>query len=74
MNLTYEERRALATMRNAIKRKPEIINELMKDLAYEGAHAVLVQLKTEMGQVMAVNRAFMEAAAALAKQQKDNTP
>jgi hypothetical protein len=74
MSLTYEERQAMIVMRKAIKRKPEIINELMKDLAYEAAHDVLLQLKTEMNQLLAVNRAFMEVAATLAKQQKEDTP
>ena len=73
LNLTYEERQALPIFRKAIKRRPEIINELMKDMAYESAVSILLQAKRELAQLLEVNRAFVAAASVLAKQQKEQT-
>lgn len=67
MKLTYEESQALIVMRKAIKRKPELILELMKGQSQEMAHAVLLQAKTELDQLLEVNRAFIAASSRLAK-------
>lgn len=66
--LTYEERQAVRVLRKAIKHKPGIIKELMKGASYDLAVSVLLQTKTELNQLLEVNRAFSEAAAVLAKQ------
>lgn len=72
--LSWEERQALPVIRAAIKRKPEIINALLKDMSYESAVSVLLQVRDETERLLAVNRAFMEAAAALAKLQRQDKP
>ena len=69
--LTYDERNALIVLRKAIKHKPGIIKELMKGASYDLAVSVLLQAKTELSQLLEVNRAFVEAAAVLARQQKE---
>lgn len=67
MKLTYEESQALIVMRKAIKRKPELILELMKGQSQEMAHTVLLQAKTELDQLLEVNRAFITASSRLVK-------
>lgn len=70
IGLSWEERQAVSIIRNAIKRKPEIINALLKDMSYESAVSVLLQVRDEIERLLAVNRVFMEAAAALVKLQR----
>jgi hypothetical protein len=72
ITLSYEERNAVDVLRKSIKRKPGIIKELMKGASYDLAVSVLLQAKTELSQLLEVNRAFSEAAAVLAKQQKES--
>lgn len=74
LGLSWEERQALPVIRAAIKRKPEIINALLKDMSYESAVSVLLQVRDESERLLAVNRAFMEAAAALVKLQRQDKP
>jgi hypothetical protein len=63
----YDERQAFMTVRKAIKRKPELITALMEDMSKEVAVAVLLQAKTELDQLLVINRAFIAASSALAK-------
>lgn len=70
IGLSWEERQAFHIIRNAIKRKPEIINALLKDMSYESAVSVLLQVRDENEKLLAVSRVFMEAAAALVKLQR----
>lgn len=70
--LTYDERNAVATLRKAIRKKPEIIAELFKDAPYEAAAAALVGIKKELDVMLAVAGAFQQAAGELAKLQKEN--
>lgn len=70
IGLSWEERQAFYIIRKAIKRKPEIINALLKDMSYESAVSVLLQVRDENEKLLAVSRVFMEAAAALVKLQR----
>lgn len=65
--LNYDERQAFMTVRKAIKRRPELAAALMEDMSKEVAVALLLQAKTELDQLLAVNRAFIAASSALAK-------
>ena len=67
---SYEERGAIAVIRKAMLKKPEIITEIMRDQAYAQAGRLLMQAKTELAQLLEVNRAFIAAASILAKKQK----
>lgn len=73
LNLTYEQRLAWGVIRNLLKHKPEYAAALLEGLPKEAAVNVLQQAKEEMGQLLAVNRAFMEAAAALVKLEQLNS-
>lgn len=65
--LNYDERQAFMTVRKAIKRRPELAAALMEDMSKEVAVALLLQAKTELDQLLVVNRAFIAASSALAK-------
>lgn len=65
--LSYDERQAFMTVRKAIKRKPELAAALMEDMSKEVAVAVLLQAKNELDQLLVINRAFIAASSALAK-------
>lgn len=70
--VTIAEREAMLTLRKAIKRRPELLLELMKDLAYESASSILLQAKREIEQTHAVISAFVAAANTLAQHQKES--
>jgi hypothetical protein len=67
MSLTYDERQALVVIRRAIKREPDLILELMEGQSREMARTVLLQAKTELDQLLEVNRAFIAASSRLVK-------
>jgi hypothetical protein len=67
---TLDERKAINLIRKTMLRKPEIIQEIMRDTSYQLAERVLLQAKEELVQLLAVNRAFITAASTLVKQQK----
>ena len=67
---SYEERTAIAVVRKAMLKKPEIITEIMRDQAYAQAGRLLTQARDELAQLLEVNRAFIAAASILAKKQK----
>jgi predicted Zn-dependent protease len=69
--LTYEEKNALDVLRKAMKRKPQIAAALMEGMAKEVAHTVLKQVARELSDLTTVARTFSEAAATLAKIDKD---
>ena len=69
---TYDERIAIGTIRKSMLKKPEIIDEIMKDGSYAMAERVLLRAKDELSQLLEVNRAFVAAASTLAKQQKES--
>ncbi len=67
---TLDERQAINVIRKAMLKKPEIIQLIMRDTSYQLAERVLLQAKEELGQLLAVNRAFITAASTLVKHQK----
>lgn len=78
-NYTYDEKQAIRTIRSVMRKKPEIITDIMHGMAYESATNVLLKAQTEMAQLLEVSRAFIAAAATLAQSQKkaakaDDTP
>lgn len=68
----YEERNAIIVIRAAMLRKPHIIEEIMHDASREMAQRVLLKARDELAQLLEVNRAFVAAAAALVKQEKES--
>jgi hypothetical protein len=63
-------------LRKSLKTKPRIASLLLQGATKEIAASVLFTMQKELHYLMVVNRAFMEAATALAKideQQKENT-
>jgi len=67
---TYDESVAVATIRKSMRSKPEIITRIMESASYEIADRVLVQVREELEQLLAVSRAFTEAARVLAEHQQ----
>ena len=65
--LNYDERQAFALVRKTIKRRPELAAALMEDMSKEVAVSVLLQAKKELDQLLVINRAFIAASSALAK-------
>ena len=65
--MNYDERQAFMTVRKLIKRRPELAAALMEDMSKEVAVSVLLQAKKELDQLLVVNRAFIAASSALAK-------
>jgi hypothetical protein len=65
--MNYDERQAFMTVRKTIKRRPELAAALMEDMSKEVAVSVLLQAKKELDQLLVVNRAFIAASSALAK-------
>jgi hypothetical protein len=74
--LTYQEREAIHVLRKSLQTKPRIASLLLQGATREIAASVLFTMKKELNDLMVVNRAFMEAASALAKideQQKETS-
>ena len=65
--MNYDERQAFMTVRKLIKRRPELAAALMEDMSKEVAVSVLLQAKKELDQLLVINRAFIAASSALAK-------
>ena len=65
--MNYDERQAFMTVRKTIKRRPELAAALMEDMSKEVAVSVLLQAKKELDQLLVINRAFIAASSALAK-------
>lgn len=71
ISLTYEERQALPVILKLIKRKPEAVALLMKDVAKAGAVAMLQQVTRELDAMQIMARAFSEAAGAIVQIDKE---
>lgn len=69
---TYDELTAIRQIRKSMRKKPEIIAKIMEGASREMASRVLIQAKTELGQLLEVSRAFSAAAGVLAKQPKES--
>lgn len=74
MNYTYEERNAIAVLRKAMVKKPEIITELMKGQSKELASRVLLQARDELNMLLAATQAFAAAAKTLVDHEKAQPP
>ena len=69
---TLEERQAIQVVRKAMRTKPAIVTLIMQDAGYEMAAAVLAHTRVELNQLLAVSRAFTEAARVLAERQQES--
>ena len=69
---TLEERQAIQVVRKAMRTKPAIVTEIMEGASYEIADRVLKQTRVELEQLLAVSRAFTEAARVLAIHQQES--
>lgn len=69
--LSYEEKKAFDLIRKVIKRKPEVAKALLEGLSKDVACEVLVQVKSELADLMKVAQAFSDAAYQLAKYDKE---
>lgn len=68
---TIDERRAIDLVRKTMLTKPDIIKDIMKDMAYMSAFGVLTQAKHELDQSLRVTKAFSDAAIAIIKQEEE---
>jgi|688.fasta_scaffold646710_2 hypothetical protein len=73
LKLTYEERAALAVIRKALQRKPELAAAILAGMSKEVASRVLSQGQKELTDMLAVSKAFSAAAAALVTLDKDSS-
>ena len=62
---TYEERKAIDVVRKTMHTKPDIIKDIMKDMAYMQSFNILRQAQRELAQLMRVTEAFANAATAI---------
>ena len=70
--LSYEERQAWPVMRKLLKRKPEMAALLLDGTTKESATAVILKIRDELDLLLAMNRAFSEAAGAIVKATKED--
>lgn len=70
LSLTVDELRAFRLLRDVIRRKPQIIPALLEGISREVAINVLMKAKTELNQLLEVNRAFVSASSALIDNQQ----
>jgi hypothetical protein len=70
LSLTVDELHAFRLLRNAIRRKPQIIPALLEGMSRDVAVDVLLKAKTELNQLLEVNRAFVSASSALVNNQQ----
>lgn len=68
---TYEERQAIAVVRTTMHKKPDIIKDIMKDMAYMQAFNILRQTQTELDQLMIVTKVFADSAMAIIHQKQE---
>lgn len=67
---TFDERAAIEIVRKTMLTKPDIIKEIMKDMAYMQAFGILKQVSVELDMLRGVTRTFAEATIAIIKQQE----
>lgn len=68
---TYDERRAIEVIRKTMVNKPEIIKEIMKDMAYLSSFNILKQANDDLKQLLAVTETFANSAMAIIKQKHE---
>lgn len=65
--LTYEENNALAVLRKALKRKPELASVIIEGMGKDAAVSILMQARKEMADMLAVTKAITTAAGTMAQ-------
>ena len=65
--LTYEENNALAVLRKALKRKPELAGVIIEGMGKDAAVSILMQARKEMADMLAVTKALTSAAGTMAQ-------
>ena len=65
---TNIEREAIMLIRKTMLAKPDIIKEIMKDMAYMQSFNILRQVALELAQMQAVTRVFADSAKAIMNQ------
>ena len=65
---TNIEREAIMLIRKTMLAKPDIIKEIMKDMAYMQSFNILRQVALELTQMQAVTRVFADSAKAIMNQ------
>ena len=68
---TIQEREAINLIRKSMVTKPEIVKEIMKDMAYLSSFNILQQAQRDLNQLLTVTQTFSEAAQAIIKQQDE---
>ena len=68
---TYDERRAIEIIRKTMVNKPDIIKEIMKDMAYLSSFNILKQASDDLQQLLAVTETFANSAMAIIKQKHE---
>ena len=68
---TYDERRAIEMIRKTMVNKPDIIKEIMKDMAYLSSFNILKQASDDLQQLLAVTETFANSAMAIIKQKHE---
>lgn len=68
--LTYEENNALAVLRKALKRKPELAGVIIEGMGKDAAVSILLHARNELANMLAVNKAVTEAAQALVEAER----
>lgn len=65
--LNYDERQALATVRKLLQRKPEVAEQLMKDMTKQAAVNVLLSAKKELQDLHLMAQALVAASGIIVK-------
>jgi len=68
---TIDEAQAIRLVRKTMLTKPDIIKEIMKDMAYMQSFSILQQAQRDLNQLLAVTQTFSSAAMAIIKQQDE---
>ena len=68
---TIQEREAINLIRKSMVTKPEIVKEIMKDMAYLASFNILQQAQRDLHHLLTVTQTFSEAAQAIMQQQNE---
>ena len=71
--MNYDEKAAVALLRKSIKRDPEILVALLKDITKESAHQLLKQASRELEVNLVLARAMSGLAQELVNLNKETT-
>ena len=71
--MNYDEKAAVALLRKSIKRDPEILVALLKDITKESAYLILIQASRELEVNLVLARAMSGLAQELVNLNKETT-